>query len=577
MTGGSGRPRLAPLALLALALVLGCGGARSVPADLVLRGGAVYTLDPAHEWAEAVAIDGGKIVYVGDDDGVAGFVGADTRVVELAGKMVLPGLHDVHVHPASGGVESLLCDLNGSASLDEVRERIRRYAAAHPERPWITGGGFDLPLFPGGAPDRELLDELVPDRPAYLSSSDGHSAWVNSRALEIAQVNAATPDPPAGRIERDPTTGEPSGTLREGAMSLVARHRPPTSEADWVAGLQRGLELANGFGITSLVEASADEEIARAYQVLSDRGELTARVILSLSFADAAEAADPVAALVAQRDRLGGPRLRADSVKLFADGVIEAGTAMLLEPYVPLPGEPAGAAPSRGLPEYSAEDLSRHVSALDAAGFQVHVHAIGDAAIRNSLDALEAAAKTNGPRDRRPHLAHIQLVDPADIPRFGALGVTANMQPLWAYADPFITKLTEPRLGPERSRWLYPFQSLQDAGARLAAGSDWSVSSMNPLEGIQVAVTRQSPDASRPRGEPWLAQERLDLATAIAAYTSSAAWLMRHEGETGTIEVGKAADLAVIDRNLFELEPTAIASAKVVLTLLGGETVYEAP
>jgi predicted amidohydrolase YtcJ len=254
--------------------------------------------------------------------------------------------------------------------------------------------------------------------------------------------------------------------------------------------------------------------------------------------------------------------------------VIEAGTAALLEPYVPLPGEPAGAAPSRGLPEYSPEDLARHVAALDAAGFQIHDHAIGDAAIRSSLDALEAAAKANGARDRRPHLAHIQLVDPADIPRFGALGVTANMQPLWAWADPFITDLTEPRLGPVRSRWLYPFESLRVAGARLAAGSDWSVSSMNPLEAIQVAVTRQG--LEEPRGGTWLPQERLDLATALAAYTREAAWLMRQENEVGTIEVGKAADLVVLDRNLFGLEPTEIASTRVVLTLLEGATVYEA-
>jgi predicted amidohydrolase YtcJ len=566
------------LASLAAVLVAGCGAPRPLPADLVLRGGAVYTLDAASEWAEAVAVAGGRIVFVGPDAEVGSFVGPETRVVELDGKMVLPGFHDVHVHPASGGVETLLCDLNGSRTLDEVRERIQRYTAEYPDRPWVTGGGFDLTLFPGGAPHRRLLDELVSDRPAYLSSSDGHSAWVNSSALAMAGVTAATADPPAGRIERDPSTREPSGTLREGAMSLVAQHLPPTSAEEWVAGLERGLEMANRFGITSLVEASAHEEIADAFQALSDRGDLSARVILSLSFAgalrDGGDTETAVAELLARRDRLGGSRLRADSVKLFADGVIEAGTAALLEPYVPLPGDTAGAG-HRGLPEYSPDDLARHVTALDAAGFQVHIHAIGDAGIRASLDALEAAATANGARDRRPHLAHIQLVDPADIPRFAALGVTANMQPLWAYADPFITELTEPRLGSARSRWLYPFKSLQDAGARLAAGSDWSVSSMNPLEAIQVAVTRQGLD--EPRAEPWLPGERIDLRTALAAYTISAAWLMRHDHETGSIEVGKAADLVVLDRNLFELDPTDIASAKVVLTLLEGEVLHEAP
>ncbi|HVS13321.1 MAG TPA: amidohydrolase [Thermoanaerobaculia bacterium] len=535
------------------------------PADLVLRGAAVYTMDAARSWAEAVAIRDGRIVFVGAEADLDPHLAPGTRQVRLDGGMVLPGFHDAHVHPAAGGVELLLCDLNGSTSAEEVAERIRRYAAAHPDREWITGGGFDLPLFEAGSPRRELLDELVPDRPTYLTSSDGHSAWVNSRALEIAGVDAATPDPPAGRIDRDRATGEPSGTLRETAMAMVGRHAPPITAEQMTDGLRRGLEMASRYGITSLVEASASDAIADAYRTLAAAGELPVRAVLSLSWEGVAEQADAIAALAERRERLAAPRLRADAVKLFADGVIEAGTAALLEPYEETEDD-------RGEATYEDDELRAIVGDLDAAGFQVHIHAIGDAAIRSSLDALEAAARDNPPRLRRHHLAHIQLVAPADQPRFRELGVFANIQPLWAYADPFITELTEPRLGAERSRWLYPFASLRAHGAKLAAGSDWSVSSMNPLEAMQVAVTRQAPGAGGP--PVWLPDERLDLPAILAAYTIQGAALMGHERETGSIEVGKAADLVVLDRNLFELAPREIGSAKVRATLLAGGVVW---
>lgn len=537
------------------------------PADLALLGGKVYTLDGARSWAEAVVVRDSRLVYVGTDAGARPFLGPKTRLIELGGKMVLPGFHDSHVHLVSGGVELGQCDLNGAATLAEALSRIRAYAAAHPTKPWIVGGGWDLPLFPGGNARREVLDEVVGNRPAYLTAADGHSAWVNSKALALAGMDKSTPDPPQGRIERDPKTGEPSGTLREAAADLVSAHLPKTSAAERQVGLAKALRLAHSFGITSAIEASASEAVLETYRALEERGELSMRVLASL-YVDSLRAEEQVGELVALREKVkGARRLRATAVKMFADGVIESGTAALLAPYVGRKG-------SRGELNFEPQVFARLATALDKAGFQIHIHAIGDRAIRESLNALEAARKANGARDSRHHLAHIQLFDPADIPRFKGLGVIANFQPLWAYADPYITDLTEPVLGPERSRWLYPIRSLAASGARLAAGSDWSVSSLNPLEAIEVAITRRDPSSGP--GPAWRPEETVDLATMLAAYTTGGAWLAFQEKNTGSLEVGKAADLIVLDRNLFALPPYEIGEAKVLLTLVAGQEVWRA-
>ncbi|HJS74526.1 MAG TPA: amidohydrolase, partial [Vicinamibacteria bacterium] len=418
----------------------------------------------------------------------------------------------------------------------------------------------------GANPNRLDLDRLSPDQPAYLSSADGHSAWVNSRALDIAGIDATTPDPPNGRIERDSRSGEPTGTLRESAAALVSKHLPALDLEDYAEGLARALRMANGFGITSLIEASADERTLEAYAALARTQELTARVRISL-IVDESRDEGQVDGLVAMRDRYQAAGLRADAAKIFADGVIESGTAALLEPYIDVP--------SRGELNFAPEILDRIVARLDKEGFQIHFHAIGDRAIRASLDAFEKAQAANGPRDSRHHIAHIELFDPDDIPRFAKLGVVANFQPLWAFADTYITDLTEPQLGPERSRWLYPIGSLAKSGAILAAGSDWSVSSMNPLDGIQVAVTRR--DISAPEGPAWIPEELVDIDTILAAYTRGGAYLQHQENETGSLEVGKSADLLVLEENLFEIPKTEIHGVKVLLTLLEGKEIFRDP
>jgi len=549
--------------LLALSVGLAACEPKAPPADLVLRTGRIYTLDDARTWAEALAIDDGRIVFVGPNAGVDAFVGPETRFVDLEGKMVLPGFHDSHVHPVSGGVELGQCNLNGLSTREGLFAAIEECAARTPDEEWLVGGGWDLPLFPGASPHRSELDRLSPDQPAYLSSADGHSTWVNSRALDIGGIDATTPDPPNGRIERDPKTGEPTGTLRESASALVSKHLPPLGPEDYAEGLKRALRMANGFGITSLIEASARDRTLEAYAALARSGELTARVRVSLTV-DESKDESQVDELVEMRARYQAEGIRADAAKIFADGVIESGTAALLEPYVDFG--------HRGELNFKQEVLNRLVARLDKEGFQIHVHAIGDRAIRASLDAFEKARAANGPRDSRHHISHIELFHPDDIPRFRSLGVVANFQPLWAFADTYITDLTEPQLGPERSRWLYPIKSLKDSGAVLAAGSDWSVSSMNPLDAVQVAVTRR--DLRAPEGPSWIPEERVDLDTILAAYSRGGAYVQHQEALTGSLEVGKRADVIVLEKNLFEVPETEFHRVKVLLTLLDGNEVF---
>jgi len=535
-------------------------------ADLALRGGAVYTLDATRSWAHAVAIRAGRIVYVGTDRGLEPFLGEKTRIVDLGGRMLLPSFQDAHIHSISGGLRALSCELGGLRSAEAYGQAVADYAAAHPDEAWIRGGGWQMSAFPGAIPDRRLLDAIVPDRPVYLRSTDGHSAWVNSKALEIAGITRETPDPKDGRIDRDPKTGEAVGALQEGAMDLVEKKIPPPTLEQRADALRYTLRMLNGFGITAFQDASArwDRGDLATFAFLDERGELSARVIAS-QWWERERGLEQLEELVARRAQFTRGRLRATSVKIMQDGVMENHTAVLLEPYVGLPGV-------RGIPMLEPEALERAVTALDREGFQVHFHAIGDGAIRQSLDAVEAARAANGDRGNRHHISHIQLFHPDDIPRFRELDVVANFQPLWAYADEYITELTLPFLEPERARYMYPIASLERSGAVLAFGSDWSVSSANPFEEIETAVTRMG--ANGETDAPYLPEERIDLPVALAAFTMGSAYVNFLERETGSIEVGKSADLIVLDRDLFSIAPTQISETRVLLTLLEGKPVH---
>ena len=540
-----------------------------VEADLVLQSAAVYTVDGARTWAEAVAIRGEEILFVGTNQGAAGYVGPRTRVVNLAGKMLLPGFQDAHVHPLWAGIEQRHCVLYDVPTREAYARAVAECAARHPKEEWVYGGGWDMGYFPGGIPTRQELDAVVSDRPVFLSSKDGHSAWVNSKALEAAGITRDTPDPPRGRIDRD-ESGEPIGSLQESAIDLVGKLIPRTTPEEARQGLKVAIRKLNSLGITSVLEASAPLGDAQGFDMLDtyrdvDRsGALTARVVISLAW-DPERGDEQVQDLVRARSEYTEGRVRAHTVKLYQDGGIEAKTAAVLAPYRGTEGD-------TGMALFAPEDLERIVTRLDKEGFQLHFHTIGDAAIRHVFDALEAARRANGVRDSRHHLSHIELFHPDDIPRFRELGAVANFQPLWAIADTYMNELTLPLLPPETHRWIYPIGSVLRSGAVVAFGSDWSVSSANPLEEMEVAVRRahwENPDAAA-----FLPDERIDLRDAIAAFTINAAYVSFQEDRTGSIEPGKLADLVVLDRNLFAIDPNEISEAEVLLTLLGGELVY---
>ena len=543
------------------------------PADLLIVGASVRALDAADTEAEALAVAGGRIAAIGSAATLRRLAGPRTRVLELRGETVLPGFHDAHLHPTTGGRHLLQCNLHDVAwDRDAYLRRIREYADAHPGDEWITGGGWAMPAFTGGTPSRGDLDAAVPDRPAYLENRDAHGGWANSAALALAGVTAATADPPDGRIEREPD-GSPQGTLHEGAVALVERVLPPFTQARWEEALRRAQAYLHGFGITAITDAWVTPEHVPAYRALAERGELTLRTSLSLWW-DRGGGLEQLGWFEAARRSATIGRLRATTVKLMLDGVLENGTGALLEPYLDAAGRPTE---NRGIVFIPADRLAGEIApALDRAGFDLHMHAIGDRAVRTGLDAVAAVRERNGPRDRRPQIAHLQLIDPADIARFARLGVGACMQPLWAAWEAQMRDLTVPFLGPERSSRQYPFRSLERAGVRLVGGSDWSVSTANVLHEIEVAVNRVVP-ASRGAASPFLPDERLDLASALRAFTSGGAWVHRLDEVTGTLEPGKLADVAVLDRDVFDRGAGEIGDARALLTLVEGDAVYADP
>jgi predicted amidohydrolase YtcJ len=540
------------------------------PADLVLTGGRIATMDAARSWASALAVVDGRIVAVGTEGVVRDHIGASTRVIELRGRTVTPGFQDAHVHPVHGGLAMLRCDLHEDAESGPGYDKIEAYARSHPDEPWIRGGGWYLAAFEGGTPRREDLDRIVPDRPVLLTNRDGHGAWVNTRALELAGVTASTLDPADGRIERDPD-GSPSGTLHEGAMELVTRFMPDDTPADLEEALRLGQRHLHAFGITAWQDAIVEPHMEeRAYVALAARGELTGRVVGALWW-EHHRGAEQIEEFVERRRATAIGRYAPTSVKLMMDGVLENFTGAMLDPYEDGHGGTTG---NRGLLQIDAEGLKTWVPKLDALGFQPHFHAIGDGAVRASLDAVEAARRANGPSDTRPHIAHIQVIHPDDIGRFRELDVVANAQPLWAAHDDQMDVLTIPFIG-DRWRWQYPFRSLRAAGAVLAMGSDWSVSSANPLWEMEIAVQRRAPGWYAGDRGVFLPDERLELIDALAAFTSGSAYVNHLDDMTGTLEVGKYADIAVIDRDLFDRGAGSLLEARVVGTFVEGVAVFE--
>lgn len=531
-------------------------------ADLLLVNGRVYTMDPERPRAEAVAIGGGRILAVGSEAELRG--AWDGPVRDLGGRMLLPAFHDTHVHPIGGGLQLAGCDLAPFAGREALLAKIRACAEADPDASWVIGEGWALSTFPPeGNPGRELLDAIDAERPLLMRAADGHSSWANSKALALAGIDADTPDPRNGVIERD-GEGRPSGTLREADQELVDRITPPVSQEQRLAAARRAVEHMHGFGITSFVDASVGAEELAVWKALEADGSLEARVVASIRVQGMATSASRELIDVASRG--SGALVRADAAKFFLDGVLEGETAALLDPYF-------GRGGAAGTLNASFEQLLALVLALDAKGVQIHMHAIGDAAVRQGLDALEAAREANGPSDGRHHICHLQLVHPDDLARFAELDVRANFQAYWAWPDAYITEVNLPVVGQARVDRMYPIASIHERGGTIVAGSDWPVSTVNPLPAIEAALTRRDPDGVVPG--VLTPGEAVSLDVMLAAYTRAAAELMHQEDVTGRIAPGLDADLVVLERDLHAIPPDEIGEVPVALTLFRGRVVYE--
>jgi predicted amidohydrolase YtcJ len=534
-------------------------------ADLLFTGGPLFDGAPG---ADTLAVRDGRILAIGRADELRDLAGPRTEVVELGGRLLLPGFQDAHVHAVMGGVELGQCDLTGTTDLGEYLRRIRAYVQVNPGAEWIVGGGWSMESFAGGVPDGGLLEEF--DRPVYLLNRDHHAAWVNRRALDLAGITRDTPDPSDGRIDRD-AGGHPVGGLQEGAMALVSGLVPVTTAADRLAGLLRAQRLLHSLGITAWQDAmvcatNGYPDVSDAYLSAARDHTLSATVVGALWW-DRDRGAEQIPGLVAKRDRFSVGRLRSGTIKLMLDGIAENFTAAMTEPYRDACG---GATANRGLSFIDPAELPGYVTALDALGFQPHFHALGDRAVRDALDAVQAARAANGRSDTRPHLAHLQVVHPRDVPRFAELGATANLQALWAAHEPQMDELTLPFLDPEVAGWQYPFGDLHRAGARLAAGSDWPVSSPDPLQAIHVAVNRLLPGAGAPA---FLPDQNLDLRTALRAYTAGSAYV-NHLDDTGSLHPGYRADLVVLDRDPFAAPAAEIGDCTVASTYVDGRRVH---
>jgi predicted amidohydrolase YtcJ len=541
-------------------------------ADRVFVNGGIFD-GGRHHRTGAVATRDGRIVAVGDPDEVRAATRPGAEEVDLAGGLLTPGFIDAHIHPMIGGLEQGRCDLSGCSTREEYFDVIARHAETHPGDGWFRGGGWSLAAFEGEAPTVEALDKLVPDRPAFLPSSDHHDAWVNSRALEVAGVGPHTQDPSDGWLIRG-EDGHLEGTLREAAMALVGDHVQTTRE-EYADALRRAQGFLHSLGITGWQDAllggyaGIDDPIP-AYLDLLASGELVSRVRGALWW-DRHRGTEQIEDLVARRAELAEHGLDTGSIKMMADGISETGTCAVTEPYVDPPFCPCG---DRGLAFLSHQQFAEAVQAADAAGFQVHVHAIGDRAVHDALDAIEHARRVNGMNDLRHQIAHLQLVRPEDRARFARLGVVANLEGLWANPDTPAVQLLEPHLDEERISWQYPFADIAAAGGAFAGGSDWPVNTPDPVAAIHALVNRRAPGADS-RSRALVPGQALSIEQAFRTYTAGSA-AVNHRVDVGRLQVGCRADLAVLDRDPFLHPAEEIHQASVVATYLDGDPVHTA-
>jgi predicted amidohydrolase YtcJ len=557
-----------------------CAGGQNAtnpaPADTILVHAKMYTVNEKQPWAEALAIRGSTIVAVGSEAEIAKYRGSNTKTIDAKGHLVLPGFTDCHIHFLDGSFSLLQVNLDRAKSVDEIQRQVKAYAASHPELPWVLGRGWQYTVFEGsGLPNKAALDEVLPDRPVYLESFDGHTWWANSKALKLAGITRESPDPAGGQFVRDPTSGEPTGAVKEDAADAVVRRAVPhPSREQSLEALRRGMHAANAVGLVGAISpggvsvAGGDFTALDLYDELRRQGQLTLRFYIASRLEPPAVSGEQIEKIAAARRRYHDEWIAAGAAKFFLDGVIESHTAAMLTPYSNDPER-------SGSLWWEPEKYKQAVSELDLRGIQIYTHAIGDRAVRLALDAYEDAQKKNQTHDARPRIEHIENITAQDIPRFGQLGVIASFQPLHAYPDDDLVKEWLPSIGPERAQRGWPWRSIEKTGGRLAFGSDWPIVTLNPWPGVQNALTRQTTE-----GEPaggWLPAERISLADAIRAYTLGAAFAARREKTAGSLEPGKVADLIVLSQDLFMIEPTEIAKTEVLLTMVGGKLVYELP
>jgi len=560
--------------LQTLALMLGASllsqgqSSKVLPADTIVLHGRVYTENAKQQWAQAVAIRGAKIVAVGSDAEIKKMQAAGTKVIDAAGRLVLPGFVDSHIHFMDGSLSLGRVNLEGAKDAPDIQQRLREYASNHSGDGWILGRGWNYAMFGAEAlPHKKYLDEIFPNRPVFLEGYDGHTYWANSKALALAGISRETPDPPNGAIVRDPKSGEATGALKESAQELIAKIVPKPSRAEKLLALRAGMKWANEHGITRVHSAGGDFEVLDLFDELRRHGDLTVRFYIAYFLDPPRLRPQDLDAIEDARKKFQGDWIDAGAVKFMVDGVIESHTAAMLEPYADDPS-------IKGKLFWEPSNYKAAVAELDKRDLQLFTHAIGEYGVRTALDAYEYAEQRNHKRDRRPRIEHIETIAAADIPRFGKLGVIASMQPLHAYPDSNTLNVWARNVGPDRASRAWAWKSISDAGGRLAFGSDWPVVTLNPWEGVQTAVTRQTSDGKPEYG--FVPEQRLIVAQVIEGYTLGAAFAGRREKSEGSLEPEKLADLIIVSQNIFEIDPHKIGDTKVVLTMVGGRVVYNA-
>lgn len=536
--------------------------------ETILTNARIYTVNARQPWAEALAIRGGKIIAVGANKEMAAYRGPFTKTLDAQQHLVLPGFVDCHIHFMEGSLGLTHVDLNDAGSVAEIQKRVKDYASAHPDEPWITGMGWTYPTFkPSGLPDKKFLDEVVPDRPVYLSAFDGHSSWANSKALQLAGITQDTPDPTNGKIVRD-EKGEATGALKEAAGDLVSKLMPKPTRVERLTALRLGMHEANKFGLVRVHSAGGDFEYLDLYDQLRKDRELSVRFYVAYFLDPPGLSADAIDSIEHVRDTYHDAWISGGAVKTMLDGVVEAHTAAMLTPYSDDPS-------LSGKLFWDPAKYTEAVDELDRRGFQIFTHAIGDRGVRTALDAYQHAQKKNHTPDPRPRIEHIETISAPDIKRFGKIGVIASFQPLHSYPDEDTLSIWARNAGPERAQRAWVWKSIQKEGGRLAFGSDWPVVTLNPWPGIQTAMTRQTRDGKPDAG--FVPEQRLSLEDAIKGYTLGAAVAGRREETEGSLEPGKLADLIILSEDLFKMKPVDISKEEVLATMVEGKVVYESP